>query len=90
MKKFFSNKQADGLEEKLVSKEKEKVDRLEEEGERAKQDLKDLEKVSVERKRVENEIIRAAQEEKDKCRKEAEEKQRLLKTNLMQFQCSGK
>ena len=76
MKKFFSNKQADGLEEKLVSKEKEKVDRLEEEGERAKQDLKDLEKVSVERKRVENEIIRAAQEEKDRCRKEAEEKQR--------------
>ena len=69
MKKFFSCKRDNGEKEKLITKEKEETDRLQEEREKAKQNLRDLERLAVERKRVE----------------EQTKKQRLLTTNLMKF-----
>ena len=44
MKKFFSYKQDNGEKEKLITKEKKETDRLQEERDKAKQDLRDLEK----------------------------------------------
>ena len=78
MKKYFLKKQEY---ERLITEEKEKEDRLEEERQRAKEDLRDLERVALERERVEQKILKAVQQDKD--RREAEEKQR--NSNLMKF-----
>ena len=78
MKKFFSKKEEY---ERLVDKKELKEDNLEEERQRAKEDLRELERVALERERVEQNLLKAAQEDKD--RREAEEKQR--NRNLMKF-----
>ena len=81
MKKFFSTQKDSELREKLITKEKEQTDRLEEDRQKARQELRDLERVAVERQRVEEEIIKSAEKQKE----QAEEKERLLRTNLMKF-----
>ena len=78
MKKFFSKKEEY---ERLVDKKELKEDNLEEERQRAKEDLRELERVALERERVEQNLLKAAQEDKD--RREAEEKER--NRNLMKF-----
>ena len=81
MKKFFSTQKDSELRENLINKEKEQTDRLEEERQKARQELKDLERVTVERQRLEEEIIKSAKKQKE----QAEEKERLLQANLMKF-----
>ena len=81
MKKFFSTQKDSDLREHLINKEKEKIDRLEEERQKARQELKDLERVAVERQRLEEDIIKSAKKQKE----QAEEKERLLQSNLMKF-----
>ena len=81
MKKFFSTQKDGELREKLITKEKEQTDRLEEERQKARQELKDLERVAVERQRLEEDIIKSAKKQKE----QAEEKERLLQANLMKF-----
>ena len=78
MKKFFLKKEEY---ERLVDKKELKEDNLEEERQRAKEDLRELERVALERERVEQNLLKAAQEDKD--RREAEEKER--NRNLMKF-----
>ena len=78
MKKFFSKKEEY---ERLVDKKELKEDNLEEERQRAKEDLRELERVALERERVEQNLLKAAQQDKD--RREAEEKER--NRNLMKF-----
>ena len=65
----------------MVDKKELKEDNLEEERQRAKEDLRELERVALERERVEQNLLKAAQEDKD--RREAEEKER--NRNLMKF-----
>ena len=78
MKKFFLKKEEY---ERLVDKKELKEDNFEEERQRAKEDLRELERVALERERVEQNLLKAAQEDKD--RREAEEKER--NRNLMKF-----
>ena len=81
MKKFFSTQKDSELREKLITKEKEQTDKLEEDRQKVRQELRDLERVAVERQRVEEEIIKSAERQKE----QAGEKERLLRTNLMNF-----